>query len=146
MRRGVLDRKGTEGLLLRCAGLALCAVALLVAGACGSSKPRPPLRSALPPRLPESRRTQTLVVSPSGSATSSCRLSAPCGFDRAWALASSGTLIQLRGNAGSYSGNFLISGKNYSSSNPVTMTTYPGDPMATFVGTSVKPAVVPRTT
>jgi hypothetical protein len=48
-------------------------------------------------------------------------------------------VIQLRGNAGSYSGNLFISGKSYSSSNPVTMTTYPGDPIATFVGGSTSP-------
>ena len=107
--------------------------------AAAPSAPATGLGAALPPRLPESSGTQTLVVSPSGSATSSCTLSAPCGFDRAWSLATSGTVIQLRGNAGTYSGNFFISGKSYSSSNPVTMTTYPGDPIATFVGSSTKP-------
>src|SRR5436190_5767155 len=136
MRRGVLDRKSSGG-VCRCAGLAACAGALLVTGACGGSKR--PLSTALPPRLPESSGTQTLVVSPAGSVTSSCALSTPCSFDRAWSLASSGTVIQLRGNAGTYSRNFLISGRSYSSSNPVTMTTYRGDPIATFVGTSVKP-------
>jgi hypothetical protein len=107
--------------------------------AAAPSAPATGLGSALPPRLPESSGTQTLVVSPSGSATSSCTLSTPCSFDRAWSLATSGTVIRLRGNAGAYSGNFFIGGKSYSSSNPVTMTTYPGDPIATFVGTSVKP-------
>jgi hypothetical protein len=107
--------------------------------AAAPSAPATGLGTALPSRLPESSGTQTLVVSPSGSATSSCALSTPCSFDRAWSLATSGTVIQLRGNAGSYSGNLFISGKSYSSSNPVTMRTYPGDPIATFVGGSTSP-------
>ena len=110
----------------------------LVAAAAPSA-PATGLGTALPPRLPESSGTQTLVVTPSGSATSSCTLSTACSFNRAWSLATSGTVIQLRGNAGSYGGNLFISGKSYSSSNPVTMTTYPGDPIATFVGGTTNP-------
>jgi hypothetical protein len=132
IRVGVTATNGAGSATATSAATGLVATAAPSAPAAG-------LGTALPPRLPESSGTQTLVVTPSGSATSSCTLSTPCSFNRAWSLATSGTVIQLRGNAGNYSGNLFISGKSYSSSNPVTMTTYPGDPIATFVGSSTSP-------
>jgi hypothetical protein len=124
------------------------ATASSVATSVVASPPPPPpppppsgLGSGLSARMPESSGAKTLVVSPAGSGTS-CTVSTPCAFNEAWALAASGTVIQLRGNAGTYAGNLMIMNRDYSSTNPVTLTTYPGDPQATFVGTTTHPQEV----
>jgi hypothetical protein len=88
------------------------------------------LGTKLPARMPESSGSKTLYVSPSGSGTS-CSQTSPCSFNQAWSLASSGTIINLLG--GSYSNYFIIQSKRYSSTNPVTLQSSPGQ-MATFTG------------
>lgn len=53
-------------------------------------------------------------------------------------MATSGTVIYARGNAGVY-GTQSITGKTYDPANPVTFTTYPGDAIATFAGPATQP-------
>jgi hypothetical protein len=80
--------------------------------------------------MPESSGAKTLVVAAGGSG-SSCTLGTPCSLAQAWALAASGTIIDLRG--GTYTGYQVVQGRRYSAGNPVTLQSYPGE-TATFTG------------
>lgn len=80
--------------------------------------------------MPESTGGKTLIVSASGSGTV-CSTSTPCSFNTAWAQATAGSLIQLRG--GSYGGYYVVQGRRYSATNSVTLESYPGE-LATFTG------------
>jgi hypothetical protein len=88
------------------------------------------LGSKLIPRMPESSGSKVLYVSPSGSGTS-CSSSSPCSFTQVWSAAASGTIINLKG--GAYTGFQTIQNRRYSSSNPVTLQSNPGE-TATFTG------------
>lgn len=111
---------------------ATSAATAVVAAAPSGGSSSPSLGTKLPTRMPESSGAKTLIVSPAGSG-SSCTLSVPCGFAQAWALAASGTIINLRG--GSYTGYQVVQGRRYSAANPVTLQSYPGE-TATFTGCS----------
>jgi hypothetical protein len=97
------------------------------------------LGASLPARMPESNGRHTLIVSPDGSGTS-CSVASPCSIRRAFGRAVSGDLIYARGNAGDYTGYLRIKNRDYSSSDPVTLETFPADfaagRAATFTGCS----------
>lgn len=108
--------------------------------------PPPPsstLGSALPTRLPESSGS-SLYVSTTGSDANPCLSSLPCrSVSRAFGMAASGATIYLRG--GSYAGENDLVRRQFSETNPVTITNYPGervvltgDPSSVYYG---KPAL-----
>ena len=90
-----------------------------------TTTPPPALGSKLPTRLPQSSGS-TLYVAPTGSDSNSCSISLPClSIARALSLASSGTMIYVRG--GTYKGMQEIRDRQFSSSNPVTIRNYPSE-------------------
>lgn len=98
----------------------------------------------LPPRLPESRG-DSLYVSASGSDAWRCVRTRSCRtLEKAFRLACPGTTIYLRG--GTYAGEIWLTSRYFGSTDPVTITNYPGeravltgDPTPAFYG---KPALV----
>ena len=96
--------------------------------------------SKLPSRLAESSGGTTLFVAPTGFDGSSCTLSAPCAsLDRAFGLATAGTIIEVRG--GTYSGEQTLRDRSFDASNPVTIVNYgsespllTGDPSSDHYG------------
>jgi hypothetical protein len=118
------------------AASATSAASGVVAAATTTTTPSGNLGTALPARMPSSSGTKTLVAGPNGAGTS-CTASSPCSLSQAWSAATSGTIIQLRG--GSY-GLLDVEHRRYSATNPVTMTSYPGE-TATFVGSSSSPSL-----
>ncbi|HET7129080.1 MAG TPA: Ig-like domain-containing protein [Gaiellaceae bacterium] len=94
------------------------------------------LGKSLPDRMPSSSGSRTLIASPNGNGTS-CSLSNPCAVSQAWSAATSGAIIQLRG--GNY-GLLDVEHRRFSPTDPVTMTSYPGE-TATFVGSSSSPSL-----
>jgi Right handed beta helix region len=98
------------------------------------------LGTKLPARMPESSGSKLVYVSPTGSDSKAGTLAAPVkSLSKAFSLATSGTIIYARGNAGSFPEQSVVN-HTYSASNPVTLTTYPGDAIATFVGPATLPS------
>src|SRR5436309_10130518 len=89
--------------------------------------------------MPKSSGSKLVYVSPTGSDSNPGTLGAPVkSLSKAFSLATDGTIIYARGNAGSFPEQ-SVANHTYSASNPVTLTTYPGDPIATFVGPPTLP-------
>jgi hypothetical protein len=83
------------------------------------------LGSKLPARLPESSGG-ALYVAPTGSDSNPCAFSLPCrSLARAFALASAGTTVYVRG--GTYSGEQVLRDRQFSLTSPVTVSAYPGE-------------------
>jgi hypothetical protein len=89
--------------------------------------------SKLPARLPESSGG-SLYVAATGSDSNPCSLPLPCdSLTRAFELATSGTTIYVRG--GRYAGEQELRDRQFSSTNPVTVSAYPGE-TPVFIGQS----------
>jgi len=98
----------------------------------------PVLGSKLPPRLPISSGTSHIFVSPAGSDSNSGTISSPVqSLAKAVSLATSGSIIEVRGNAGAYTApsQLINSHCSFLATNPVTIRTYPGDTQAVFAST-----------
>jgi hypothetical protein len=107
------------------------------------------LGSGLAPRMPESRGAKNprrwIFVSPTGSDENRGTKTSPYeSVCEALAHASSGTVVQLRGNSGHYGEDGGYSAtqlacaphKAFSALDPVTIQTFPGDVQAVFTGMS----------
>ena len=119
-----------------------------IAGAVGTGRSASAeIGSEIPDRMPESTGTLTLVVSPTGNdSTGTGAVGAPYKtINKAWTHASlgAGSVIYLRGNAGEHGNaagtgeatSVTVTSKFGDPDDPITMETYPGDPMAVINGT-----------
>lgn len=89
------------------------------------------LGTSLPARMPESSGSRSIYVSTGGSDSNAGTLAAPVAtLGKAFSLAQDGAIIYVRG--GSY-GVQMVSNRDFSPLNPVTLESYPGE-RAIFVG------------
>ena len=83
------------------------------------------LGTGLPARMPQSSGTSSVYVSPTGNDSNPGTLAAPVqSFNQALTLATSGTIVFLRG--GNYGRQYVFH-HIYSASNPVTIQSFPGE-------------------
>jgi hypothetical protein len=100
-------------------------------GVVGVAAPATGLGTALPPRMPESSGTSSIYVATNGSDSNSGTLASPVQtLSKAFSLAANGSVIYARG--GNYGVQSVLHDR-FSPTNPVTLTSYPGE-RAVFVG------------